>query len=135
MRPLRLIVLPLLVATIAACESNKIDNSMIIDPGTGVSYAAEVQPLFTSGCGGFGCHIGEATNGVNLTTYADVMASVGLQYGGPIVVAGNGAGSPLVDKIGPNPTHGSRMPLTSEPFSATQINIIRTWIDEGAENN
>ncbi|MFT5145007.1 MAG: outer membrane scaffolding protein for murein synthesis (MipA/OmpV family) [Rhodothermales bacterium] len=122
-------------ALFSACQSNKIDNSVIVEPDVGVSYAASVQPIFSSGCGGVGCHVGETTNGVNLSNHAQVMSSSGLQYGGSIVVVGDGANSPLVDKIGPSPTHGSRMPLGLAALSASDVALIRTWIDEGATNN
>ncbi|MBO6574482.1 MAG: hypothetical protein JJ896_03625 [Rhodothermales bacterium] len=120
---------------LAGCQSKQIDNSMIVDPGPSVGFAADVQPIFNRGCGGFGCHVGETTNGINLSTYADVMASVGFQYSGPTVVAGDADASPLVDKISPNPSQGSRMPLGAAPLSASDIALIRQWIDDGAEDN
>ena len=138
LRPMRLsTVLPLLAATLilGACQSKQIDNSVIVDPGPVVSYAADVQPIFASSCGGFGCHVGEATNGVDLSTYSATVGSIGLQYGGPVIIPGNGAGSPLVDKVGASPSEGSRMPLGLASLSATQVEIIKTWIDDGAENN
>ncbi len=130
-------VLPLFAVTLVlgACQSKKIDNSVIVDPGPVVSYAADVQPIFASSCGGVGCHIGETTNGVNLSTYSAAIGSRGLQYGGPVIVPGDGAGSPLVDKVGPSPSEGSRMPLGLGALSASQVETIRTWIDDGAENN
>lgn len=124
-----------LLLALAACRSKKIDNSMIVEPDPGVSFAADVEPIFRAGCGGFGCHVGEATNGVDLTTHASTLASVGLQYGGLIVVPGDASGSPLVDKISANPQQGSRMPLGLPALSATEVQVIRTWIDEGAEDN
>lgn len=129
--------LPLLVGTmlLGACQSKQIDNSIIVDSGPTVSYAADVQPIFAASCGGVGCHVGESTNGVDLSTYSRTMNSVGLQYAGPIVIAGNAAGSPLVDKIEASPTQGSRMPLGASALSASQVEVIKTWIDDGAENN
>lgn len=126
---------------ISACDSKKVDNSMIVDPGDDgdpgatISYATEVQPIFNQSCAGFGCHVGESTNGVNLSSHAQALASRGIQYGGAVILAGNGAGSPLINKVNPNPTHGSRMPLGKAPLSGSQINTIRTWIDQGAANN
>ncbi|MFT4604537.1 MAG: hypothetical protein ACI9W4_001269 [Rhodothermales bacterium] len=130
-------VLSLLVVSLAigACQSNTIDNSIIVDPGPVVSYASDVQPIFASGCGGFGCHVGEATNGVDLSTHSATVGSVGLQYGGPVIIAGNGSGSPLVDKVSASPREGSRMPLGQSALTASQVEIIKTWIDDGAENN
>lgn len=125
----------LTLIVLSACQSEKIDNSMIVEPVDEVSFAADIQPILTNSCGGFGCHVGESTNGVEVSNYAQVMTSQGLQYGGLIVIPGNGAESPLVDKLGLNPRFPSRMPLGAAPLTATQISLIRTWIDEGAQDN
>lgn len=102
---------------------------------TDVSYSEDIQPIFNSSCGGANCHIDEQTSGVELTTYNDVMNSVGDQYGESIVDAGNPGSSPLVDKITPNPTHGDQMPLGGDPLSDDQVDLIRGWINEGAKDN
>ena len=62
------------------------------------------------------------------------MSSVGNNYGDNVVVAGNADASGLVDKIEPNPQHGSRMP-TNGSLTNSEIQTIRTWINEGALNN
>lgn len=118
-----------------ACQSRKIDNTMIVDPGEPVRFAQDIQPIFTSSCGGAGCHIDQSINGVELSNYEQVMSSIGVQYGEEIVVPGNPDASPLVDKIEPNPRFGMRMPLNRAPLTAQQVALIRTWIEEGAENN
>ena len=103
---------------------------------TSVSYAADIQPIFNGSCGGSACHTnGGAAFGVDLSNYAATMASRGSQYSGATVVPGNPDSSPLVDKIEPNPTHGSRMPLGRAALNATQIQKIRTWIQNGANND
>ncbi len=121
--------------TVSACQSRKIDNTMIVDPGAPVSYARDIQPLFSSSCGGAGCHINQSVNGVELTNYQQVMSSIGVQYGEAIVDPGDPDSSPLVDKIEPTPQFGTRMPQNRAPLSAQKITLIRTWIAEGAANN
>lgn len=96
---------------------------------------ANVMDIFSSSCGGSGCHIGESTFGVRLDSYDAVMNSQGTQYGGPIVVAGEPDNSPLVDKIEADPEFGERMPKGGSPLSSEQITLIRDWIAEGAQNN
>ena len=86
-------------------------------------------------CSGSGCHIDERTSGVNLSNYAQVTNSVGIQYNGPVVIPEDGVNSPLVDKLVAQPRIGLQMPLGRTPLSNDQIAAIRTWIDEGAENN
>lgn len=96
---------------------------------------ANVQQIFNGSCSGSGCHIGQRTNGVQLDSYENVIESRGDQYGGLVVVPGDAANSPLVDKIEPNPEHGVRMPETGNYLSDARITQIRAWIDNGAENN
>lgn len=102
---------------------------------TDVSYAEDIQPIFDNSCDGAGCHIDREESGVELTTYDDVINSEGEQYGERIVDSGNPKGSPLVDKITPNPAEGDRMPPNSDPLSDEEIDLIRGWIAEGAEDN
>jgi hypothetical protein len=138
----RLLLLLLLLLLLAACSSETIDNTGITDPDPDpdpepmtVSYARDIQPLFNASCGGVGCHVGQSTNGVSLGSHAQVVASVGFQYGTPIVLPGNAADSPIIDKISANPRFGSRMPLGRAPLEGADINRIRNWIDDGAPNN
>jgi hypothetical protein len=119
-----------------SCISNveDISNSPDINPDD-VSYATDIQPIFNSSCGGSGCHINSSTNGVNLSSYRATINSRGSVAGGPIVVPGEPENSPLVEKIKPNPSYGSRMPTTGQYLTPTEIAQIEAWIKEGAENN
>lgn len=93
-----------------------------------VDYESEIQPIFSSNC--ISCHGGQ--NGVTLSSYDAVMNSVGSQYGTNIVTPGQPNNSPIVDKIEPNPQFGVRMPQGGPYLSNEQIDLIRTWIEEGA---
>lgn len=92
-----------------------------------VDYEADIQPIFDQSC--TSCH--GSSSGVTLTSYDAVMNSVGSQYGTEIVVPGEPDESPLVDKIEPDPEIGSRMPQGGS-LSDDEIELIRTWIQEGA---
>jgi hypothetical protein len=94
-----------------------------------------VQQIFEQSCGGSSCHINQQSSGVQLNTYENVMNSQGTRYGELVVQAGDADGSPLVDKIEPNPEIGSRMPEGGPYLSDERINQIKDWIDNGAENN
>ena len=143
MKNLFLISLISIILIILGCTNNTED--LVSAPDTGeenpdpieqISYADRVQPIFNTTCGGGGCHTsGGNANGVNLSGYTQTMNSTGSSYGGKVVIAGNANASPIVDKIEPGPTHGNRMPLGGSPLSSTQIQTIRTWINEGALNN
>lgn len=100
------------------------------DPVGEVSYSNDVQPIFNGNC--TSCH-GSSGN-VNVSSYSALMNSVGSNYGSNVVVRGDADASGLVDKLEPNPTHGSRMPIGGT-LSTAQIQTIRAWINEGAQNN
>ncbi len=131
--PVLLWVLPLLF--LVSCSDDESGNDMMVGPVEDISYLNDIQPIFNGSCGGAGCHIGSSKSGVNLSSYDDVMDSSGQQYGRTIVEPEQPGESPLVDKIGPNPSQGERMPLNGSPLSDLQIQMIRVWIEEGARNN
>jgi hypothetical protein len=114
-------------------------------PGNDVSFSAEIQPIFTANCALSGCHTGTSpAAGQNL--------SAGQAYSNIVNVAsttlpsmdrvepGQPDQSFLVHKIqgtqGPLGSNmGARMPLNANPLSQTQIDLIRSWITQGALNN
>lgn len=122
---------------VAACDTNVVEP----DPDDGnngtadVSFASEVLPILTSNCGGSGCHAPGTQSGVGLSSYLAVTTSVGTQYGTRIVVPGNAAASPLIEKISGPLQFGARMPLGRPTLSSAQVTTIRNWINEGAKNN
>jgi hypothetical protein len=119
---------------LTGCNYDKIDNSLVGAPGEAVVFSQDVLPIFLNSCSGSGCHIGGQTSGVELTTYSSIINSVGQQYNGRVIVPGDAANSPLINKILSQPRNGARMPLGRTPLTGNQISIIRTWIDDGAKN-
>ena len=91
-----------------------------------VSFARQVLPIFQSTCAE--CH-GTETKEVELglTTYEDVMK--GSEYG-TVVEAGDPDASLLVEMIS-----AGEMPQDAPALEADQIALIRTWIQQGAQNN
>jgi len=90
-----------------------------------------VQPIFRDSCSP--CHIGRATSGVELTDHRAVLASVGEQFGKPIVSPYGYAESPLWRKIARlSPPHGLRCPRERPALSRAEIDLIARWIDDGA---
>lgn len=91
-----------------------------------VSFTSEVMPILEQYC--WECHSEESAElGLKLDTYEGVMA--GSDYG-TVVEAGDGDGSLMIDMM-----LGGDMPENGDPVPADQIELIKTWIDEGAENN
>ena len=110
-----------------------------------VSFATQVLPIFTTNCAKAGCHTGNApTGGMNLSgTSSQVrarlvgVATVGGPPGSIRVIAGNPDSSYIIRKLegGPN-IFGNRMPNDGPPYlSQPTIDIIRTWIAQGALDN
>lgn len=117
-------------------DSNGIGNS---NDNGGASIGTEptfdnISQIFTSSCGD--CHTSAQESGVRLNTYDNVINSVGDQYGTNVVDPGSAQTSPLIDKIASsNPAFGVRMPDGGPYLSNERIEQIRTWINNGANND
>ena len=96
-----------------------------------VSYASDIDPIFQASC--VQCHGGEYDGeprleaSLNLTTYEGVMA--GSEFGS-VVEPGDPDGSILLEMVAVGD-----MPEEGDPLTPEQIEAIRTWIAEGAQNN
>jgi hypothetical protein len=107
------------------------------------TLSGDVQPILTNSCAFSGCHAGTSPQeGMNL--------SAGLTHSNTVNVASNQSGldriepglanqSYLVHKIqgtqGTVAGSGLRMPRGGTPLSQANIDIIRAWIADGAQNN
>jgi len=102
------------------------DGSALLSNGecTNISYTATIQPIFNTNC--TGCHGG--SGGLSLSTHTSLMTG---GNSGHVVTPGDGSGSRLVKKLR-GTASGSRMPQNQDPLDETTINLIETWIDEGA---
>lgn len=95
-----------------------------------------VQEIFSESCEGSNCHINNSRSGVRLNSYENVTSSEGAQYGELVVQENDADGSPLVDKIeSDNPEYGERMPPGGPFLSDDEIDLIKEWINDGAEDN
>src|SRR5579859_2169995 len=91
-----------------------------------VDFARDVQPIFKTYC--IGCHgPTQQMNGFRLDRRRDAMKGGTIAVIGP----GNSAGSRLYQKL-IGTQFGLRMPPTG-PLKPEQINIIKDWIDQGAD--
>lgn len=52
-----------------------------------------------------------------------------------LVVPGDPEASYLLNKLGPEPTHGRQMPAGQDPLTDAEIELIRNWIAAGAAND
>lgn len=101
------------------------------EPTDVISYVDEIQPIFNQNCGN-NCHLNNTSGGLNLSSYSGLMSG---GNNGDVVIPGNGVGSIIIQKLGSNPPFGDQMPKGSSALSSTKIELITTWIDEGAKDN
>ena len=91
-----------------------------------IDFGRDVQPIFKTRC--VGCHgPAQQKNGFRLDRRSDAMRGGTIAVIGP----GNSAGSRLYNRL-TGGEFGLQMPPTG-PLSAAEINIIKDWIDQGAE--
>ena len=92
-----------------------------------VDYEIEIQPIFNANC--IGCH--GSSGGLSLSSYNSLMTG---GNSGAVVTPGDGSGSLLAKKLR-GTALGSQMPKNQDPLDDTTINLIETWINEGALDN
>ncbi|HJN69613.1 MAG: hypothetical protein QF859_02350 [Candidatus Marinimicrobia bacterium] len=110
------------------CEDGVIvDNDANDDEICDISYLTQIQPIFDASC--TSCHGGSGS--LSLTSYENLM--LGNSNNGPVVNAGNGANSLIIQKL--RGTAGSQMPMGDCCLNDESIDLIETWIDEGAQDN
>ena len=107
----------------SVCGGAAINDACGVCDGNGstcnISYSLTIQPIFTANC--TSCHGG--SGGLTLTSYSDLM-------GNDVVDPGNSMTSKLIQKL--KGTSGTQMPQNQDPLDDATINLIETWIDEGA---
>ncbi len=94
-----------------------------------VSFKDDVQPIFNARC--VTCHgdVGPE-DGLSLTSYENVMAGSNT---GPVVIPGQPENSELVKRI--KGISQPRMPFGQTPLTDQQIQLIESWVAQGAQNN
>lgn len=99
---------------------------------TVVSFSADVLPIFQERCAA--CHGGEDENGEVITeAYLDLLSYEGAMAGsefGTVIEPGDPDASILVDMIS-----AGDMPEEGDPVPPEEIELIRAWIAQGAEDN
>jgi hypothetical protein len=105
-----------------------------------VSFANDIQPIFTQSCTGRGCHAG-ARAAENLSLEAgksyDALVNVASdQCSRTRVVPGDPAASYVMSKLeNVDMCFGTQMPKVNEKLTRDQLDKIASWICSGAENN
>lgn len=98
-----------------------------------LSFKKDVMPIFKKYC--LPCHTEDQMNPseLYLENYGDLLK--GGKHGVPII-PGKADSSLLIRKLLPSPPFGDPMPYkTKVPFPQDTLNILKTWIAQGAKNN
>ncbi len=94
--------------------------------GAMVSFTDDILPLFESRC--MKCHGQERIEeGLSLRTYTDMMAG---SKNGAVVLPGNASNSLLAQLIS-----NQKMPKRGPKLTASQVQLIIDWINQGALDN
>jgi hypothetical protein len=108
-----------------------------------VSFAGQIQPIFDAKCtvchqaGGLADNLGIDLRLVPGDAFNGLVNQPSSQQANlTLVVPGDSTSSLLFLKVSSNaPPVGSRMPLFGAPLSQAEIDRIRDWIDQGAQDN
>ena len=93
-----------------------------------VDYGSQIQTIIDANCTNSGCHTngGGYQNGLDLSSYNNLMT--GDSENGPVVVPLDHANSLLWQKV----NTGAMPPGNNPDLSGDEVNLIASWIDEGA---
>jgi len=98
-----------------------------------ISFKEEIMPIFQKKC--LNCHNteDESPSGLYLDSFDELMK--GESKHGPVVKAKKGEESVLIMKLRGTASFGKQMPRGKKPLDDELIELISTWIDQGAKNN
>lgn len=92
-----------------------------------VSYNRDIRPIVNQKC--ISCHGGKAIRGFSLLFESD--AKMPTESGKPAIIPGDANASEMLKRL-QHPDPEMRMPLGKNPLSETEIELIKKWIDQGA---
>lgn len=100
----------------------------VLTAQSNIDFQKQVQPVLRSRCQA--CHgAAQQIGGLRLDTRQGAMAG---GYSGAVILPGNGAGSKLIQRV-----QGGKgvmiMPPAGKPLTAAEIEILKQWIDQGAQ--
>ena len=124
----------------AACSKSSSNSTS--PSGGNVSFSSDVQKVFTANCALSGCHAtaNPSAGNQNLSAgaaYNSIVNVKSIEMPGYVRVKPFSSDSSyLYMKItGASGISGARMPYGKAPLSSSDIQTIKNWIDQGAQNN
>jgi len=116
----------LIIVLLISCAKDKTPRPVEPCDPTKVYFNRDIKPIIASNCAKSGCHDAiTRADGVELSTYEGIMQQV---------KAGKADDSDLYEVITDSEEDDRMPPKPNTPLTATQINLIRNWINEGALN-
>jgi WD40 repeat protein/mono/diheme cytochrome c family protein len=124
-----LLVAPALLAGAGRLTAEELKSP---DPARPVSYWKDIRPILQTNC--HGCHQpAKAKGGYIMTDFAALVK--GGDDAGTAVVPGKPDESSLVKNITPNAAGEVEMPKKGDPLKATEIALVRRWIEQGGTDD
>jgi hypothetical protein len=102
-----------------------------------ISFADNIQSIFTASCAVSNCHVSGGSAPMSLAagaSFANMVNQPATFVPGTRVIPSDSANSVLFKKIN-GISAGPQMPLNGTPLPANLQNLIKVWIDMGAPNN
>ena len=100
----------------------------------GVSFGADIQPILKKYC--LDCHVpggsGFDASGFDMSSHESLMK--GGKYGA-LVIPGDPFGSNLMVLVEGRAHPSIHMPHGREKLDEREIELLKTWVQEGAKNN
>jgi hypothetical protein len=126
---IKFIILSSVLVIASGCESNVFEPVDIGD--INVSFQDKLIPIWSNSCVE-ACHSAER----NLAPVLEPNVAYANIIGGGLVVPGNAEASMLYRRLVGDPEirNGRTMPI-AEKLPDSQIQLIRLWIEQGAQNN
>jgi mono/diheme cytochrome c family protein len=118
-----------LLATLAigAARTAAQPQSIPPKPRAKITFTHDIAPIFQKNC--IACHGSEKPQG-GLILNSEAATLKGGESG-KVIVPGDSAKSPLVKRL-LGDGEEARMPVGADPLPASQIKLIRTWIDQNS---
>jgi uncharacterized membrane protein len=117
----KLIIVTLIAATVYSCSYDNREelSKQEICQSDSITFSKNIQPLISQRC--TSCHSGQFPEaGISLTSY-QVISQIA-KNGKLVGVVSHAAGFPA-------------MPADGSSLSKCEISQIKTWVDEGSQNN
>jgi hypothetical protein len=133
----------ILLSAILFAACSKSSNNSVAPSGGNVSFSSDVQKIFTANCVLSGCHATASASAGNQNlsagqAYSNIVNVASYEMPKYLRVKPSSSDSSyLYMKITGDPRIApyAQMPYGKAPLSSSDIQTIKNWIEQGAQNN